>query len=485
MTPILFFLPADTIESGRHVCNDILGHALVAKGAHYYEASGLDTRLFKWYPRGFHSVLQYISAALGVSPITIILPFLLFCYSFVVPFSWDVSKEFKINRRWNVIGLSLLICSPFLSLAMLYLGFAAQSTVVPILLTILFRIFIPNQITFERQVLLQLFLIGAAIATYTVFPLTCIGLGFCIFAATHFKEFNRVFGNIKLLLKRKIIIELTCILLVAFPGISGMFLLIAKQFAGDERATDVLHSPGNLKGYLSPLHFAGFWSPQADFRFSLDSTFSWLPYAQSIMLIAFLGIIFGSQIARRCRSLLVTLLIPVFLIPMLGATEYIHFKYFSVALPFTFLIVGISLADLNTIKDKIIFTGVIGLMFGLGVIYSGRVIGKWPVVSKTDYEQYLGYRKKFLLPGSVLVLTQDDWFRYVSDKKNIFIPLIGLLPTYYKGETVNRIIVDRDYSAANSMVTDNYPKIKEAIQNPKCLEYSDKRIEVYKAACMH
>ena len=483
LIPLVFFVPPDTVIPGRHVCNDIVSHALVAKGRDHFLGTGLDLQLFNWYPRGFHAVLYYLVQLIGFSQLKLIFPLLIFSYSFIIPFVFDVASALSIRSFWQKFGLTILACSPFLGISALYQGFAAQLTVIPIVLLVLFRTFSPPIIPISISVFNFAFLCFTAVTAYTIFPLTLIGLGICIGGSSLLIE-RRLLVEIKTLISAfsvKLAIALVALTLFSIPSTLAAAKFLFLQATGDSQAGDILRSSGNLTGYLSPLHLSGFWPKEVYHASSPINASAWFAYLQIAMIGLIVTVLAKSSLKKEYWLVLLTLFVPVFLIPIVGPTEYIQFKYLTLSAPALFLFTGVAFLHF---KESIFRNILLGLFvvtcFSAGVIYSGRIVGQWPVLAEPEFERYVMYRKKYFSKGGVVVLTQDGYFRYFKNRKSVYIPFTGNYPTPYLGQSLNYIFVDKIASGSNNDFLARHPELKTITDNQDLLVYSDDRVSIFK-----
>jgi hypothetical protein len=485
--PLLFLLPDDTIISGRHICNDILGHAIVAMGPQFYERVGLDTSLYHWYPKGFHSMLGYTAALLNRGTAEVILPFLLLSYSLMVAVAWELGSSLGIRSRLHLFGLALLACAPFFNMVVLYTGFAAQAAALPFILIGLVRIFSARVASVDQHLFAIMFTALVSIALYSLFPVTILGLGIMIKFALDGAPVRAWWGSFKPILTARTGLFVMALLLLAYPALSQMALLVIRQLSGDSLATDVLKSPGNLSGYLSPLHLAGFWDPTLDYRLRSGRSQTWLEYVQLAAIAGYLWAFFALGVPFAVKGMLLTVLVPVVAIPILGLTEYLHFKYLALLIPIVILSVGVTFAcsaeRYRRRMNALFILLVSGLLYA-SLVYSSRVIGTWPTISRNEYRSYAKFRDKHLTKGEVVVLSQDDWLRYFAVRPDVYLPLIGTLPTYYRGQQLKRIVVDKGYSGANFLFFQQFPELEPIVKSERCRIASNSRFDVFRVPCL-
>lgn len=486
-TPLMFLLPDNTMISGRHICNDVLGHAIVAMGLQFYERVGLDTSLFHWYPKGFHSTLGYIAALLNRDTAEVILPFLLLSYSLMVAVAWELGSSLGIRSHLHLFGLALLACAPFFNLVVLYTGFAAQAAAIPFILIGLVRIFSARVTSLDQHLSAIMFTALVSIALYSLFPVTILGLGVMIKFALDGAPLRSWWDSFKSILTVRTGLFVMGLLLLAYPALSQMALLVSRQLSGDSLATDVLKSPGNLSGYLSPLHLAGFWDPTIDYRLRSGRSQTWLEYVQLAAIAGYLWALFALAVPSALRGMLLTAVVPVVAIPILGLTEYLHFKYLALLTPILILSVGATLVRsierYRFLMNALFICLVSGLLYAsLG--YSSRVIAAWPIISRNEYRSYAKFRDRHLTRGEVVVLSQDDWLRYFVVRSDVYLPLIGTLPTYYRGEPLKRIVVDKQHSGANFLFFQQFPELEPVVKSEKCRIASNSRFDVFSVPCL-
>lgn len=484
--PLFFFLPPDTIIASRHVCNDAIGHALVAQGGDYLTQSGISRAIFDWYPRATHNLLHYISRLFEVSPVKLLLPFVIFSASFVVTSSWDLAHIFKIRSSTALIGLSALACSPFLNLVSVYAEFLAQTAALPFILMVVIRTFAPNQLLFQRNAILQFALLLVSLSVYTFFPLSICGLALLVKLIVSRPSCVVLRQHIDALLSRPVILVIGSLLCLALPGIVAMVRFLTLQMSGDGIATDILKSAGNLSGYLSPLHISGIWPSMVDYRTTPEKTQIAFQYAQCLVIACALLIISVSDMSKRLRWALFVVAAPAFVFPLIGISEYMHFKYLSVLPPFLLTLSATAwLASTYLtprLRSAVFCIAVTGAAFW-GCWRPGQIIGIWPTLSKEDYREYMGLKRRYFDQGDVLMLSQDDWLRYFADSRDIYLPLIGTLPTPYSGQALRFIIVDKIAAGMNDQFYKAQPTIARLVATTQCLQFSNERYDVYALPC--
>ena len=93
------------------------------------------------------------------------------------------------------------------------------------------------------------------------------------------------------------------------------------------------------------------------------------------------------------------------------------------------------------------------------------------------------YRNNYFSKGNIVVLSQDDWFRYFADRKSVYVPLTGTHPTVYEGQKLKYIFMDRVAGAGNSAFLHSYPELESATRNLNCRMYTDERVDIYRVPC--
>lgn len=500
--PILYTLDSRPVIPASVVTNDSIMHSILATGIEATEDRQLVDYYQIGYPRGYHSVVYYVSDLLNVETYYLLFPVLIFFYSFIVFTFVDFLPSKGKSLKENLV--LLIPTTPYLILVSMYGLYAAQIAVLPVLIAATLQTLKVRLIPEARFKNLLLFLIYLAVINiYGVygFSLIVVAIGFrLVTLVLPYVDLGGVRGKVNLNIKVRELQSYVLIPLLKLPyeifiktkiGIVTLILAIpsAILFFNNLRisleTSDLTFSQGNA--FFHPLHMTGTWPDNVFFRDSLNN-----------LNVYILLILFGLQIliiarAKRLTTLIKGLLLMLFVFLMFTLviqTPYAAFKYFTYVIPVFMFTFGLYLyMELDRIQNKfeikdnlkrlIVITIFLGyLLITLG--FSIRSFDNLNPKGADYFEQFEYLNEKYITQGDTLIFAGDSWSQYFITEEGDYAPSYGWYLRAYDNRNPDFIAIEYEAVKVNEEIGNKYheflskhPAIASSIETTpeECKDY--------------
>ncbi len=484
--PALFVFPKNTVIPTPVINTDSMMHSMLAKGYAYTEQIGLNNYWATDYPRAFHSVIFTFTEVTGIEGRTLLLPIALFFYSFITFVAEDIISKRKGLDRIHKFLIPLMTCVPFLILMTLYMLFAPQIAVIPLLIFCVYNIF---KLKFNKENTFAYLTLTVAILTvigiYGIYAINVVGLAGLIKIALELglKFKSKIKSTAGYFIKDlpRYWLSILLIIILSVP----ILITFEKNVVTTIKSPVTFQGAGNLyKGFLSPLHLTGMWDTNTEFR---DFPTSMVEYTFIFILIVELFFIFKAKLSKTLILANLVLAGLVFAGAFVFKNSYINFKYLTYYLPFFMITIGISVALVLKGKLKIFSYVLLALFIFLALYIPLDNFARLTSDTTDTFVDFDYINNTYITKYKTLSLVTDVWIQYYAVNHDDYSPLADYaLRNEYKGQDVDYIIQDAYYSAPElgEKFIKDYPKLKNErdLLPDRCIDHHD-RFTIYNLKC--